>query len=319
MIKIESDLSNEIIKNFVPANILSLKPIIAGGFALSLYLTCKSAENNLVKNIVIHQANKNKSLSFKFSDIDIWFHENNPNLDQIKEWFLTDVPNHAHILPSSQLTKNTVWANTFHLSQIFSGKNNANIIQFIKRQPKSIEDLISNFDLKICSIAWHDGHFYLLDDLEDNFISRNMELNNVKKIKRQKFGSKVFQSLRYFKYHERYGLEFSREMFDFIIELMSMTSDFLDKTEKQDKGTTVKITSSNGNYTEDVVGTDSMKRMCNQLLSEFEKLSKMSHWTPATPLFLANSKHINIQRYLTVEPQKKTLDLDNLFNDLLNF
>ena len=108
-------------------------------------------------------------------------------------------------------------------------------------------------------------------------------------------------------------------MFDFVVELTSSTSDFLDKVSKEGEKKTHQITSSNGNYTEEVTNTISMQGMCRQLLIKFDLLSKMSHWTPTTPLFLADSKHINIQKYLIKNDDSKTPSAINILDSAFEF
>jgi hypothetical protein len=308
---VTSDFSNELVKSFLPEEILKSKPVIAGGFALSLYLTCISSESNFIKQIRKNITKNEKALPFPFSDIDIWFLKDNPEIEVIKEIFLSENPK---IISgtleqekyTTDITKKSFWANTYRFT-IQSPKFKHIPIQFIKKNPDTIEQLITDFDIKICSVAWYDGKFYLSDDLHQNFESKTIEFNNFKRIKRQKFGSKVFQSLRYFKYAQRFNLEFSKEMFDFVVELTSSVSDYFDKTSKDNSDQkTFQLTSSNGSYTEEVVNSPSMQRMCRQLIDNFDLLSKMSHWTSATPLFLANSKHVNIKKYLTKNDNNST-------------
>jgi 5'-nucleotidase len=78
--------------------------------------------------------------------------------------------------------------------------------------------------------------------------------------KRKKFGSKVFQSLRYFKYAQRFNLEFSKEMFDFVVELTSSVSDYFDKISK-DNDTILEYSCSG-------TPVDSVKLAVNEILKK---------------------------------------------------
>jgi len=170
---VTSDFSNELVKSFIPEEILKSKPVIAGGFALSLYLTCISSESNFIKQIRKNITKNEKALPFPFSDIDIWFLKDNPEIEVIKEIFLSENPK---IISgtleqekyTTDITKKSFWANTYRLT-IQSPKFKHIPIQFIKKNPDTIEQLITDFDIKICSDAWYDGKFYLSDDLHQNF------------------------------------------------------------------------------------------------------------------------------------------------------
>jgi len=95
----EHKIAEKLLKEFVPENILSLNPIIAGGSIVSLYndvilnknpksqlalehYLCNSISNQEVLNLAFsHNSDsykQNKSGPLSFGDIDLWFASDNP-------------------------------------------------------------------------------------------------------------------------------------------------------------------------------------------------------------------------------------------------
>jgi hypothetical protein len=338
---VESELSKKIISKFIPEPILSTNPVVAGGFALSLYLTVLAANDPLVSSVLfagINNPSQQTQLLCKFSDIDIWYLDSSDFLkSEESNVFFSDPKTNSDdstktlvtlnnsnsktfsIQPGSKtgircrMEKSSVWANTFRFMDS-NPKNYSHPVQFIRKHQKDVESLIKSFDLKISSVAWMDGSFYIADGFEESLKNKVLELNDgqLKRLKKQRFGTKIFQSLRIFKYLSRFNFEFSKELFGLMVENMTLASDYLLKLEEAKASNpktspgilpsrfsgSIPVTSSNGNYVESIVNTATMEGMCRSLCSHFESLSKMSHWDDSIALFFANSKAVNIRTIL---------------------
>ena len=348
---VTSELSKEIISLFIPKPVLDMNPVVAGGFALSLYMTTLAAQDPTVGSFILAELNNKKKkaeLILKFSDIDLWFLRENSlvETDTFKEVFFgqvgkeelpqrilhTSSTNSFHKATTSSnhsvvmsLEKSSLWANTFMFKGAWA-PTHSYPIQFVKKQQKDVESLLKSFDFKVSSVAWMDGSFYILDGFEESVAKKTLELNEgeAKRLKKQKFGTKIFQSIRTFKYFNRFNFEFSKELFDHIVENMMLASDYLLKVEEARKQEAagaqgrvkfsstytgkISVSSSNPNYLEEVTNTETMQGMCVSLCQNFDMLTKMSHWDDSIALFFANSKVINIRHILDakINAQSKT-------------
>jgi hypothetical protein len=279
------DFAEDFIKSAIPDYLLELNPVIAGGFALNLYLT-QIILSNLDGGILNIKdfAHNTRKLFFTHSDVDLFFltedydknsgalkmltmkdfshselntnfikgkkirltakcskegplahlsiNEFNTNLTESKDlkyYEISDLevncPDKGKILTQ----KNSRYATTYAyitspelkgLPHRYVSANANEKIQIIHKTYDSVQSLIDSFDIALCSIAWYDGKFYFGENFLNAINSEDLILNNVKKLKKSSFGTKLFQHKRYIKYAERYGKSFSEEATEYYFMLI---------------------------------------------------------------------------------------------------
>lgn len=258
MLIIENDLAKKYIELVLPENLLNLKPVIAGGFVVSIYNNIIKYRQNrfMTKQLKSLFDNKNKSLytkfapNFKFDKMNSKF----KNYDDIDCFFLnSDKNNVIKILsehnnekdafnmlkPSLELlkekenifgnntcfSKSSKWANTFVINAQYSQSEiNLTTVQIISREFNSIDELFNNFDIINCCAAYYDGKFYFHDDFEKCFI--NLSLKQNLNFQKQSVYEKTWTYNRAFKYAERYNLEFEKDIVSLIVNDMQEIEEF---------------------------------------------------------------------------------------------
>ena len=218
--------------------ILDLNPVIAGGSALVVYRLLRMYDSDSkwlelkrkidtgsIKNIIID----------KYGDIDIWLLSDNPvhNKEHELHWLVDDVEDDAastnKLNPSAYddsnvcrknnklglvLKSTSKWANSYNFSSNKGGliQSGSIPIQFVKTTPKSSGSLLESFDFINCSVAWHDGAMYYDSRLDAAFESFELRLNSDIAYLKKSMPSKIFNTLRAFKYAQRYNLDFSPKL-----------------------------------------------------------------------------------------------------------
>jgi len=109
--------------------------------------------------------------------------------------------------------------------------------------------------------------------------------------------------LRYYKYFEKTGFDFSKEVYDDVLTTLSDTSNFWSEAKKQgafspygslNAGVSVKITTSN-NYEQEVVTKATLSNMIRALPKVFSAIQKMKHWDISHALFVEHSEIFDVK------------------------
>jgi hypothetical protein len=302
-IKKDAKLIVDLVKLYLPKKLAENEDlIIAGGFALNAYMVSEALlglrgspsfhliAQNLLFNPVV-----------PFSDVDLWIKK-----DCQDEMLLTlfraqkdgDIKRDTTFVGDGEslfLQRSSDWANTYS----FSGKGSKvklKHIQCIVKKQDSVESLLSSFDLGICSVAIHKGEFIIHPSFMESLNSKQLTINNAS-LMRKSLPSKVYQALRHFKYFEKTKFEFSKELYQKTLEVMSDSNTYWQECKKlgvisQWGGTTagvkVKITTSD-NYEQEVVTKESTNSMIKRLAVYFAEMQKMSHWDVSHALFVGDS------------------------------
>ncbi len=244
----KNDRINFLVENFLIPNqkLRDLDPIVAGGSIVYLYLLEKACQQDFHWNLLVKNIKSNVPirpgglLSGSFSDIDIWFADDNevfkddneyhklvcdhPEKDTVEGNALFDtrksIPKFDALGLSTLLTS-TQWANTFEATQANGDYNRFRLVnhQFIKRPVSLVEDLLSGFDFKNCMMAWKDGEIYYESAAMDAFNNGTLELNNGGVYDSGTLPSKVFNALRAFKYSKRYQLDFGASLTEHVFKV----------------------------------------------------------------------------------------------------
>ena len=283
-------------------SIVRLNPVIAGGSILSIYrlVTMYDAAGRwpLLKRLV---SNNFKKSGLNFTDIDIWFLEDNPiySIDNKFNFLISDyeksLPGHEHPFAAapqlrmkklglSHIKDTSYWANTF-----LSTKNGSNrsgpfcqFYQFIKKQHKSVEDILNTFDFVNCMIAWYKGVLYIDSRLEPSFDSLSLALNTHDQYHGSSLAKKVFNALRAFKYSKRYHLDFGASLSKYIFQTYSDAcsvnlDDYQEKVEFLEKIYGARISQK-----------DTLRDMIASLMLEFRTFCSMRTFRPEYAVYLIN-------------------------------
>jgi len=110
-------------------------------------------------------------------------------------------------------------ANTFSQHR---GKPVGKKIQFIRKIYNTPEDIISEFDISVCKIAYHDGWLYIHEDFQESFENKTISLSKG----REDFylAQKIKTACRVYKYIKRTGYSVSD---DAMIEIHDSFIDML--------------------------------------------------------------------------------------------
>jgi len=216
-------------------DLFGLDPIIAGGAALSALKTARlhdsnqkwSEFTNALDNIPFRIRN---IMCFDYGDVDCWFMNNNKIFKPDSKYnFLVQNYTNLEVKTWNEKSKgfrdlyianSTKWANTYnHVGDADTRRIKPNnVVQIIKKPAESVEDLIDNFDISLCSVAYHNEVIYMSNDVDNAF--KNFELRMGKGFYDKKtLSSKVYSVLRCFKYSKRYGLHFDRNMTEQIFNI----------------------------------------------------------------------------------------------------
>ena len=219
---------NNIIAEVTSEEFLNLEPVLAGGFVLWLYKTSQgvfgeaqgalNALESVRSSFGINQLGQSyvgktwyQIISqLRQSDIDSWFLSDNVIWDESHEFHglvNSEVKLNTHEAGSKvgfkSLEYESAWANTF--SRIIRVDNHKDSLQVIKKEYKTITELLSNFDLDNCKIAWHNGEFYISDEFMEAHADGCLRFGE-EHWKTAHHIQKVHSALRAFKYHKRTGL-----------------------------------------------------------------------------------------------------------------
>jgi hypothetical protein len=302
LITIHNENVNWVINQIVPRadgspSILSLDPVIAGGFVLSIYRAVTLYESagrmDLLKRLVM---SKQKSSGIAFGDIDIWFLAESPvyNPLHLQSILISDEIDRVPDLFSSRLRDDRLlsvglshvrdvsyWANTFASVKSSSlNTESSYIIQIIRRRHDSVRELLSTFDFKNCMIAWKSGTLYLDRNLNESFEAMRLVLNTSYQYKDGSLAKRVFNALRAIKYAKRYCLDFDADLSQHIFDVYaeSLSFDYNSYEERVE-------------FLERVYGTtisskDTLRDMIVSLMSEFECFARMKTFRPEYAIYL---------------------------------
>jgi hypothetical protein len=331
---VKHENAEKILKMFVPENILKLNPVIAGGFIVSLYQDIMCLKNPAVKEKleqILNSDNKasfdnfkifeilnntttpgntqiEKTESFKFGDIDLWFMEDNVIWDAGNSFYFlvgdheVDPPSKNHKIYGCaptfyqsgafykdrmdvlgldsihSISNSTSWANTFR-----SKKTNGfcKPIQAIKKKIKDIQTLFDTFDILNCCAAYYNGSFYFADGLEQLFQERLLAFGNVRR--NSSVIGKIWAAERAFKYSKRYKLQFDKNTCEEITQIFYEAED-LNKKIKSGKEADLEISKSVVEV-EDAYGRtifsmdrETLSNVVNNFLFHFKDLISMEYF-----------------------------------------
>jgi hypothetical protein len=217
-------------------NILSLKPVIAGGFMADMYNVTKLYDTSDKWNNFKNKFKKDPYLAHdsKFSDIDMYFLDDNIIFDK-KNKYNWLIDNNDINRSGMQNIKNfQVQDNIFNFKTGTAHpnangfirkkfKSKSEIFQFVLYPQKSIKGMLDVFDIINCTIAWHNDTIYYHDNFERVFLNKELELTEAGWdyifYKSSTQYRKAYNLLRIFKYMNRYNFKISRELLDSIIKI----------------------------------------------------------------------------------------------------
>ena len=320
-IKKDASLIVDLIASKLPQELVEDPDIfIAGGFALNALLTSEALSGasgeckDVLKSIFI--ANP----IMKYSDIDLWI---------LKDSSSSLAPLFQHVPDGSNLSRKgkhpfeggvhisegktfscvrwSDWANTYNFSNNTNSAERAIPIQCIVKPQLSPEDLISGFDLGICSVAIHRGEFIIHKSLLDSVKAKELQYNNRNSFGSKSLGSRIFQVIRFFKYHTKTNFPFSKELYDDVLATMSDTNTFWIEAKKSGAitqygsvttpGVKVKITTTK-DYEQEVLAKETLIGMIRRLSELFAEMQKMSHWDVTHALFFQDSEMFSVKRII---------------------
>ena len=223
-------------------NILSLKPVIAGGFMTDMYNIAKLYDTSDKWNNFKNKFKKDPYLAHdsKFSDIDIYLLDNNIIFDKKNKynWLLDNNDINRSEMESTKnfQAQDNIFnfktgvafprANSF-IRKKFKSKSES--FQFVLYPQKSVKKILETFDIVNCTIAWHNDMIYYHDSLEHTFLNRKLELTEMGKIRISSGADlyrRIFTSLRIFKYIDRHNLKLSDKIFDTVITVLDDYKNF---------------------------------------------------------------------------------------------
>lgn len=92
-------------------------------------------------------------------------------------------------------------------------------IQLIKKVADNVNSVINNFDIAICSIAWHKDDVYFGDKFFEAINSEHLIMNDFSKLINLNILNRFFSSKRMDKYSERYNKKFDKISVEYLTML----------------------------------------------------------------------------------------------------
>lgn len=92
-------------------------------------------------------------------------------------------------------------------------------IQFIKKVADNVNSVINNFDIAICSIAWHKDDVYFGDKFFEAINSEYLIMNDFSRLINLNISNRFFSSKRMDKYSERYNKKFDKISVEYLTML----------------------------------------------------------------------------------------------------
>ena len=222
-----TDLIHKVVNN---DDLIGMKPVFAGSFALSMYRAYrlydteekwKELKRSFDHGILTKRIDT-------FGDIDFWFTEDSPvHNNGYGSWIIKDENSASSEFFRSppfgeryRIVRTSKWANSFRVRTEFQGQNSSSshIFQPIKRPIASVDDLFESFDFINSCAAFYDGKLYYDHKLDLAFNSFELRVNNNSNYKVDSVPSRVYSSLRAFKYAKRYLLDFSPELSEYVFQ-----------------------------------------------------------------------------------------------------
>ena len=335
-IKKDAKLIVDLCKSYLP-NLLAENEdiIIAGGFALNAFAVSEaisSIKESPLREVVLSSLSANPVIPF--GDVDLWM-TNNPSGQELQHLFSkmekTGIDSSDHISFGGgdilHLQRTSDWANTFTFSS--PKRKKTKTIQCIVKRQTSPEELLSSFDLGVCSIGIYRGEFIIHRSFFESMEKKELVLNARSSYKYKSLSSRVFQALRHFKYNKKMNFDFSKELYSDILGVMNDANQFWIEAQKSEMitsygslgkmatpisgsgpfngrvhvGGKVKITTSS-NYEQEVEVKESLTSMIRGLACHFSDLQKMKHWDISHALFLQDSPIIPVKSILEKEFKK---------------
>jgi len=227
ILKFENQFGNNTIKSIIPKELIDNGVVIAGGFPLAVFLESLKITQEFHKTEFLKMI-KNNFKQLKYGDIDLWLIEDSEKsekyilideLSRLKNGQILKVDKTKDLDDSLfNCIKSSKYASTFNIPTKRGNHYAAFKLQVMKKKVKSAINAIEDFDLNICKIAWSNDIFYVdesvITDYKDQTLSPSdsLKLN----INSSKEGL-AYNSLRYLKYCNRYSLEPTKELYDYII------------------------------------------------------------------------------------------------------
>ena len=290
--------------------LLDMKPVIAGGFALSV-LRALRLYNSQDKWSELKRAEAYYGCSKTFlsridtfGDVDFWFFEDHAvhNKGELS-WVMFD-KSEPNVLQEPfnskyRVVRSTKWANSFRSIEA----KDIPIIQIIKKPISSIENLFESFDFKNCCVAYHDGVLYYDEDLISSFNKFELTLNNDENYIGESIAKRVYSGLRAFKYAKRYMLDFSEALSELIFDIY-LSLDDVDYNDYQDK-----VVLRNNVYGTTLMSSSDLHDMVKTFESNFRHFTRMKTFKGEYAIYLLERKNLPGLREYFGKDESKRLDV----------
>tara|TARA_A100001011_G_scaffold389581_2_gene471371 strand:- start:6775 stop:7746 length:972 start_codon:yes stop_codon:yes gene_type:complete len=288
--KIFNERLNWMIERVIEDEVLSLEPVIAGGCALSIFksveLHKKDSDWKAFRNRMIRKSSWKGSIP-PYNDVDIWFLKAEESVESLRYKFknkFSDRSNSNLSYTPSVLKKETKWGRTYSISN--------KTYQFINTSHDSVKDLLDTFDLVNSKYAWHKGYFYFCEDAERSFENGHLSFYNKSVKDDSPLYEKVFHCLRYFKYSIRYGIDFDKEVANFVYNVyLEIQNSIIEGNlkEKLKCGKKVAVTAGDVGY---FSFTNSNVEMISDMRKSFCQFCIMETFKPEWLLYLIPSSNL---------------------------
>ena len=345
----DAKLIQEIVLSYLPKELAEDEDIIiAGGFAINAFVIneilqseAKEAKSILRNRFIL------ENQAIPFSDIDLWILKNSNS--ESKFLFEKSEPSEMRksILSEPQIesngmikkyksrlspVKSSYLANTFNILPGLEVKNKnkkVHTMQCMLSHKESPEELISEFDLGLSSIAIHRGEFIIHESFFKSIKSKEILFN--KAPSNYGLSSRIYHAMRYFKYTEKVDFQFSKEVYNYVMSAMIDSNTVISEGLKS--GSLIKIGEdlfinnnvvvenseedgdlfasnpnsekliiTNGkNYEHEISTRESLLIKIKSLFNMLNKIKKMDHWNDIDALFLVDSKIVNAKSLLESE------------------
>ena len=298
-----TDLIHKVVNN---NQLIDMRPVFAGSFALSMYRAYKlydTEEKWEELNRSFDHGILFKKID-KFGDIDFWFTEDSSvHNNGYGSWIMKNESSASSEFFRSppfgenyRIVRTSKWANSFRVKTNIPNQNksSSHILQPIKKPIASIPDLFESFDFVNSCAAFCDGKLYYDHRLDLAFNCFELRVNNNSNYKVDSVPSRVYSSLRAFKYAKRYLLDFSPELSEYVFQ----TYYDLCNIDHGLYGNYVSL--KNNVYGPHVISDSDYNSMIFNFKSNFRDFIKMKTFKEEYALFLINSSGLSgLKEYIS--------------------
>jgi len=208
----------------------------------------KDANYDLHLNMLLKSLGKNKRI--KYGDIDVWLVDGAKSttryalLDVMRLSNKDDIIDITTTQDTREMLISCIKKSKFATTFLVASESEKETIQVMRNKVTSVENLINEFDLNICKVAWNNNILYVHQSAVDDFSNLKLSFSeNFNSRLDGHPGSLAYNCIRYLKYQSRYNLEPTKAVCDYMVGSLTKCIDHLEVSKTIDEPLSILVPS----------------------------------------------------------------------------